>query len=146
MGIIWILLIVMQFKHFIADYLLQGKYMLGKFRDKGWVLPLAAHCFVHFLFTFLIALGTFVFTNHQSPVYFWSAVLFGLIDFSIHFIMDRIKASPKMLGRYQNFTKKEFEHEILPLIKGGEEYAIQVKQRLKSNTLFWWSLELHILS
>lgn len=75
----------MQFKHFIADYPLQGKYMLGKFKPHGWVLPLAAHCGVHFLFTFAIA-------------YLWTfngllALGCGLLDFVVHFIMDRVKAS-----------------------------------------------------
>ena len=30
---IFILLVIFQFKHFIADYLLQNNYMLGKFKD-----------------------------------------------------------------------------------------------------------------
>jgi hypothetical protein len=145
---IWILLVVFQFKHFIADYPLQGKYMLGKFKDKEWQLPLAAHCGVHFLFTFVISFLT-LYNNYryikgesQLGLLIILSTGLALIDFKIHFIMDRIKASPKMLGQYQNFTKKEFEKEILPLMQGGECYEMEVKSRLKSNTLFWWSLGL----
>lgn len=35
MKTLFILLILFQIKHFVADYLLQGEYMLGKFKP-GW--------------------------------------------------------------------------------------------------------------
>lgn len=90
------LVLIYQLKHFIADYLLQGKYMLKKFAP-GWefVLPLAAHCAVHAVFTFAI---TAVF------VPWLLAASLAAFDFVVHFIMDRIKASPRMLGR---FTKDD---------------------------------------
>jgi hypothetical protein len=53
---IFLLLLLFQFKHFIADYPLQGEYMLGKFKDKGWMLPLFAHVGVHGAFTFIISM------------------------------------------------------------------------------------------
>lgn len=86
------LFIIYQLKHFVADYLLQGAYMLGKFKP-GWdfIPPLAAHCAVHMAFTFCIV------------VFFVSpelAITLAVADFVIHFVMDRIKASPHMLGRY----------------------------------------------
>lgn len=42
--------------------------------------------------------------------------------------MDRIKASPKRLGKYKALTSSEFE-------KATEEQK-------KSNTYFWWALGL----
>ena len=54
---LFVLLVLYQVKHFVADYPLQGTYMLGKFKKNGWVLPLAAHCGVHALFTFAIVLS-----------------------------------------------------------------------------------------
>lgn len=93
-----LLLVIFQFKHFLADYPLQNAYMLGKFKPTGWVLPLSAHCAWHFGFTLLIVL---VWTG--SPVL---AVLLGLMDFVIHFTMDRIKASPNMLGKYKHTEAK----------------------------------------
>lgn len=137
---IWILLVIMQFKHFIADYPLQGKYMLGKFKDKGWILPLASHCFVHFIFTSLI---TGVITHRLDL-----SLIFAFIDFTIHFIMDRIKASPKMLGKFQALSKQE----MITIIQQKEEFKTsQLDQnkielnkinnlKLKSNVLFWWFL------
>lgn len=146
---IWILLIVMQFKHFIADYLLQGKYMLGKFKDKGWGLPLAAHCGVHFLFTFIISFITFypeyryIKGESQLSSLILFGILLGLLDFGIHFVMDRIKASPQMLGRYQALSKNEMITEILPVINNTEHpQRGEATQRVKSNVLFWWSLGL----
>lgn len=83
MNTIFVLLIAFQIKHFVADYPLQGRYMLGKFKETGWILPLASHAAVHALFTFLIAAWFGVGT----------AILLALIDFSIHFIVDRAKVS-----------------------------------------------------
>lgn len=95
---IFLLLILFQLKHFFADYLFQCKYMLGKFKNKGWIKPLFAHVFVHACFTFVIAL---YFSN------FYLAILCVLTDSIIHFTMDRIKASPKMLGRFK-IDQKQF--------------------------------------
>ena len=148
MNYILVLCLIMQFKHFIADYPLQSKYMLGKFKRQGWVLPLLAHVGVHFVFTFAIALGF-----SQNALL---ALLCGVFDASIHFVMDRIKASPDLLGRYESLSKGEFKGlmESLPMCKAGltyphvginEESAIQIKRiedKFKSNTLFWYSLGL----
>ena len=97
--LIFVLLIIYQIKHFLCDYLWQGPYMLGKFKDRGWVLPLLAHSSVHALATFLIV---FVFT--QALLLSIGLALFDLV---IHFTMDRIKASPDLLGRY-GIKEKQF--------------------------------------
>src|SRR4051812_19997771 len=84
-----------QVKHFVADYPLQGRYMLGKFReDWGFFFPLLAHVSVH-------AAGTFAIT--------WAfgvrrAVGLALFDGTVHFFMDRAKASKRYLGRYKPLT------------------------------------------
>ena len=91
------LLIVFQVKHFVCDYPLQGQYMLGKFKETGWVLPLLSHSLVHGLATLIIALAFGIPT----------LLAFGLmlLDVIIHFTMDRIKASPNMLGVYKPHQK-----------------------------------------
>lgn len=87
-----LMLIAFQLKHFICDYLLQIQYMLGKMKENGWVLPLASHALVH-------ALGTagliWYFTQEL-----WLTVGLAILDFILHFVIDRIKASPKLLGRF----------------------------------------------
>ncbi len=94
----FILLSIYQFKHFICDFPLQRPYMLNKIRD-GWdfVLPLSLHCFVHAIFTF--ALVWLV-----RPDLWW----LGLVDFFIHFVMDRLKAGRSYLGRYRDKTKAAY--------------------------------------
>jgi hypothetical protein len=125
-NLVIVLLIVYQLKHFIADYPLQGQYMLGKFKGGfDWILPLMAHSGVHAVMTYIITL----FVKPEL------AVTLALVDGIIHFIMDRIKASPDLLGKYKNFTKKEFETEILPDINSNKS-----KEKIKSNVYFWWSL------
>jgi hypothetical protein len=92
--LIFFLLIAFQLKHFLADYPLQmNAYMQGKFNREGWVMPLLSHVAVHGFFTLLICL-VFV------PV--WLAVVLSVADMTIHFVMDRIKASPDLLGRYKD--------------------------------------------
>ena len=93
---IFILLIAYQVKHFICDYPLQTEYMLGKFKDVDWVAPLSLHCFVH-------AVGTMLVLSIFSDVEY--LVVFALLDYWLHFIMDRVKASPKMLGRFKPDNK-----------------------------------------
>lgn len=80
---IFYLLIVFQIKHLVADYYLQGRYMLGKFNKVGWAKPLAAHCGVHAAATFLI-LGVY-------GVWVGYAIALSLFDFVLHFIIDRAK-------------------------------------------------------
>lgn len=85
-------------KHFVADGPLQTEYMLGKFAKDGWVKPLAAHAGVHAGFTLLFGL----FINWRL------AVPAALLDFVIHFTMDRIKASPNMMGQWKAISSNEY--------------------------------------
>lgn len=90
---IFLLLILFQFKHFIADYPLQTQYMLGKMSKESWIAPLISHVLVHGVFTYLIVI---VFTQSL-----WLAIILTILDMTIHFTMDRIKASPYKLGRFK---------------------------------------------
>lgn len=119
---LWLLLVIYQIKHFVADYPLQGKYMLGKFQAyPKFILPLLAHAGVHAALTFAIA------------IFFKSvevAVAVALLDAGIHFVVDRIKASPEMLGRFKPLTKETY----IAAVQSNDMEAI------KGNTFFWWSL------
>lgn len=120
---IWLLLVLYQIKHFVCDYPLQGKYMLGKFKGGNeWILPLLAHAGVHGVATLLIALA--VGSHHALSLAFF--------DMTIHFTMDRIKASPNLLGRFKPLTAQTY----MAAVKANDQAA------LKGNTYFWWSLGL----
>lgn len=150
---IFVLLVIYQLKHFIADYPLQGQYMLGKFKE-GWDFlgPLTAHAGLHAVMTFCIA---FYFT----PVLV--AIGLAVLDFVLHFLMDRLKAGPKYLGRFKALTKSDFtdhaktlsrlekkvDGEKDPVIKlilsdQKETFVNRWNKALRSNKLFWWSLGL----
>ena len=92
------LLIFFQVKHFVADFVLQNVWMLQKSRP-GWdfVLPLTIHCGVHAGMTLAACL-------YVNPAYWWLAAL----DFGVHFTMDRLKAGPAYLGRYNDVRSKGF--------------------------------------
>ena len=101
MNNIFILLILFQAKHYVCDFPLQGEYMLKKFSPNwDFFIPLLSHALVHAFFTFAISVG---FVGAKF------AAILGVLDLVIHFSMDRIKASPKMLGKYQNLVKSDFE-------------------------------------
>lgn len=95
---IFILLVAFQIKHFLSDYPLQNEYMLGKFKPIGWVKPLACHCLVHGVMTLFISLAL--------GVGFLMAFGLMILDFSLHFIMDRVKAHPSLLGKYKPDNSK----------------------------------------
>ena len=93
-----VLIIIYQVKHFLADFIFQNVYMLQKSRPNwNFVMPLAIHCSVHFAFSLCIILWV-------RPALWWLAI----IDFVIHFVMDRIKAGPRYLGRYHDMRGKAF--------------------------------------
>ena len=87
-----VLLITYQVKHFLADYPLQTSWMLRK-ENPGWgfLIPLSFHAGVHAALTLTIALVV-------RPSLWWLA----LIDFVVHAVMDRLKASRSYLGRFRD--------------------------------------------
>jgi E3 ubiquitin-protein ligase DOA10 len=75
----WMLLLT--FKHIIADFVLQTTWMaIGKDQKKDWALPLLAHCLVHFVVALFLILII-------APRFWFVAV----IDFVIHIAIDRAK-------------------------------------------------------
>lgn len=147
---IFLLLAAYQFKHFLADFPLQGKYMLGKFKPGlDFLGPLTAHCAVHAGLTFGI-----VWVCRPKL-----AVQLAITDFVIHFVMDRIKASPNMLGRFKNFSGNEYCFIAAGYQPPSMFYAnvddqgggivplttLTPEKKLKTfidNKLFWWALGL----
>ena len=74
-------MIVLSFKHVIADFVLQTSWMaLGKDQKTGWALPLLAHCLVHLAVSLLLILII-------APKFWFVA----FIDFVIHLLIDRAK-------------------------------------------------------
>lgn len=74
-------MLVLTFKHVVADFLLQTNWMAaGKDRRTGWALPLLAHCAVHGVLTTALVAAA------QPKLWF-----VGLVDFAIHITIDRLK-------------------------------------------------------
>ncbi len=151
MTLIFALLIAYQIKHFLADYPLQNKWMLGKFKHEGWKLPLAAHAGVHALFT----LGIVLCVPNTTLLL---AGLLAAFDFVVHFTMDRIKASPNLMGRWKPLTKQEYKEAVRmaalfdnrslsPVVAYSSQEVFndymdsyEGRDKLRSNKLFWWAL------
>jgi len=97
-----LLLIAFQIKHFLCDYPLQTQYMLRKGSRTGWVPPLLAHASCHGFVTGLIALICCALTSGG-----WGLILsVMLLDFVVHFTVDRIKAHPDLGGKFENTSPK----------------------------------------
>ena len=125
------LLVLFQLKHFMCDYPFQTDYMLGKFKsDRHWILPLLAHAAVHAVSTFIIV---------ACVKLSWSLALeLAVIDLVAHTTMDRIKASPRLLGRFKALSARE-----MAVIKRGPSIPSQTipfYEALRSNVYFWWSV------
>lgn len=147
---IWLLLITYQVKHFLCDYPLQGRYMLGKFKSlPDCLLPLAAHGSVHGVATFLIALMV------KPKIAFWVAIL----DMLMHGVIDYIKANPALGGRFEALTKAKYVYQAKQYTEavswlnansgalsddtnqiGFEDIKNSCEKNFKSNTYFWWSI------
>lgn len=86
----WMLLLT--FKHIIADFVLQNAWMAyGKDQKKGWALPLLVHCLIHLAVAMVLILIV-------APRFWFVA----LIDFAIHITVDRAKGFVSAnLGVYQ---------------------------------------------
>lgn len=95
----FVLLVIFHVKHFLADFPLQFNFMLKYKVSPNWqfLVPLSLHCLTHSLFTLLIVLII-------DPSYWWLA----LLDFAVHFVMDRLKAGPRYLGRFNDPSKSSF--------------------------------------
>ena len=89
---VFLLLIIYQLKHLIADYYWQYPNMyLNKGKKTGWLIPLASHASVHAIMTYVIA------ACYDS--FFMDGMHIGLVigvtlfDFTTHFVVDRWKAT-----------------------------------------------------
>ena len=132
---IFALLVFFQVKHLVADYFLQTQWMLQKFKpDWGFFLPLLAHAGVHALFT----LGVCLFV---APHLWWLA----LVDLVAHFIIDRIKAGPKYLGRFKALSGAEYMRTVenehwAKSSQNNKEMLRAINKKRRHNVYFWRSL------
>lgn len=140
------MLLAYQVKHFLADYLLQGyplaPGMVRKFapRLRDAYGALFDHALVHGFLTMFIVSWTLGMTYDGFAFAGWMCCF----DTLVHFTMDRIKASPNLLGRYKPMSAQEFQ-QAKDLLNMGREKSQPIfekfyHRRMWQNTLFWWSL------
>lgn len=88
-----ILLILLEIKHIMGDYVLQSEWIgMSKRLEHGWIPALTLHAGYH-------AIGTCIAVLITTRNWYW-ALLGALFDFTTHFIIDRVKSSPHMFGPY----------------------------------------------
>jgi len=131
---IFVLLAVYQLKHFLCDYPLQNRYMLGKFKkDWNFIPHLTAHAGVHGVATLLISKA------FLGDGFFWIPIHLALFDFVVHFVMDRIKASENFLGRFKALSKDQWIA-ANSLSSAPTEMGEIANQQLRHNDYFWWAV------
>ena len=96
------LLVAFQVKHWFCDYPLQNQYMLRKSASLAdeWVLPLMLHSSVHAVGTFVVIFLVLV-TDTAVRLTLQECLLMAGVDGVVHFCIDRVKASPKIGGRFK---------------------------------------------
>lgn len=107
MELFLILLCVGMIAHFLADFVLQNDYHLKKGNKVGWFSPLFFHCLDHFVLFFVLFVLTGLFVDIVYYELFFMALVCSLLNSIIHFGVDRIKAHPKLGGRWK-FPQKMF--------------------------------------
>jgi hypothetical protein len=124
MTTVLLMLVAFQAKHFVVDYPMQvPKFFLGKFRDGwGFVVPLAAHAGLHAAATFAILLAF----GCRPTLAAGLAVFNG----AVHFVMDRIKAGKRYMGRWKPLTAEQW------LVANADND----RAKLRGNALFWVAL------
>lgn len=140
----FLMFVLFQVKHWLCDYPLQRPWMLAKYKPwPHWVAPLAAHAGVHAVFTLGLTFGLTSLFLYGAPseftgLFFGVALQLAIIDFLVHFAMDFVKASPKLLGRWKALSKSEFMAATqalkVPLL------APDARRALRSNRLYWYVL------
>ena len=109
MGFALVMLLVMEVKHYLADFPLQIEYMQGKFARVGWKVPLMCHAAVHALMTFVVvAVSVYVMGMPQLLV---MSLMLAMFDGGTHFVIDRVKAHPDIGGKF-TYTEKQFWNNI----------------------------------
>jgi hypothetical protein len=123
------LLIAFQVKQFKADW--------------GFFVPLLSHCWTHAFMTLLIfsvALGQL----HTTVDIFGLGMLPGalaILDLVLHFVMDRIKAGPKYMGRWKALSGQDYQNArwLLNQPDDGKSHRV-AREALRRNKFFWWAL------
>ena len=98
-----ILLVLFQLKHFLADYPLQFQWMLKKGSNlrSEWIPALLAHSYFHGAGTYSIFFIAYLLhLPGMEKITALMAMGAALFDFCVHFIVDRIKASKQLGGRW----------------------------------------------
>ena len=96
----FILFIIFETKHLLADYFLQFEYMyMNKGKEKGWLEPLLDHAGIHAIMTFIIIAIYLMYKGIPDIIGHEFAMIltmgFVSFDFITHAIIDRWKATRK---------------------------------------------------
>ncbi|MEO0879968.1 MAG: DUF3307 domain-containing protein [Pseudomonadota bacterium] len=93
------LFIVFQIKQLLADYVFQTIWMVnGKGRaGAGFIFPLFVHVFLHASLTLAIVAVI-------DPSLWYLAV----VDFAVHFVIDRLKSGPRWFGRIDDPSRQAY--------------------------------------
>lgn len=113
---ILLLLLILQVKHYLADYTFQYPYMyMNKGNEVGWFSALRDHALVHALFTFIVFVG---FVGIYINVF--SLIALVLFDYVTHMVIDRWKAIKKHTPQDKEFWlalgKDQMMHHIVGIL------------------------------
>ncbi len=118
---LWFLLIMFQIKHFLCDYPLQRHgSRKGSMQPREWIGDLVEHAGVHVVGTFCVCVA----------LDWRKALCLAAVDGVLHFGVDRVKAHPRMGGRWKP------THKLFWVALGAD----QAVHHLFNIAFAWWIL------
>jgi hypothetical protein len=118
MTTLFLILVNFMIFHFLCDYVWQNKYMLGKIKDfPDFILPLALHSAVSSLGVCIVL---FISKLLFFPITIGFIIKWTILNFIIHFIIDRIKANKNLLNRWRP------DHKYFWWVLGGDQMLHQI--------------------
>lgn len=131
-----VLIALMALKHFVASYPLQCSYTVKGLGSSNWLLPMLARCSIHGAATIIVILSWWW---HNGEPMRWSilAIVAGA-DMLSHFVIDRVKVSSELLGKYQVASPQELAQIAIDYQSKDASVVAAAQAESDSNKYFWW--------
>lgn len=94
-GLLLFILVLLTLKHYVADYQFQPQVLADAKTDSRWTWAISLHSAVHAALTMIVLFPMLT---------YYAVLLFGLIDFCLHFLIDYWKS--QKAGKYTPAQRK----------------------------------------
>lgn len=136
MPVLYMVIALFALKHFLASYPLQCSYTVKGLGSSNWFLPMLARCSVPAITTMVLVLGIWHKMGVSLNVTLLAVVM--AIDFVSHFLIDRMKVSGGLFGRFQVASPQELAQIAIDYTSKDPAVVEAAQAESDSNKYFWW--------